>query len=360
MTFEIRTWQASFWALLGVFGVLVAAAVILGVSYASRVITARMEGGSRTLSGWSTGPVTASAALRRHRKAAIAALATVGLALLLMLCLLGDSRMSVINEDAADALTISGQVETIEPRSLADGLFPFAAEGGLTFGLWMTVDGAEYHALSDGGMAVGDTVTLQYLPRSRCVLYIGDGSTLPVPAVTAQEVSTVQAKASPPVTSMAFAYADYLRSFLVETVLCVVAGGLLIRTAIGAVVSLVRRRMSIGNALRTAFCAFVLVNLMMAGCSSVWNGCWRLMLEKPEQAVVVSGQLEAVEPLNSSGGTRFSTGWGTQFGCWFTVDGGRYFGMFEGDLTAGDEVTLRCLPRSRCILYISAKEEPNQ
>ena len=72
------------------------------------------------------------------------------------------------------------------------------------------------------------------------------------------------------------------------------------------------------------------------------------------------GAVEAVEPLNSSGGTKFSTGWGTQFGCWFTVDGKRYFGMFEGDLTAGEVVTLRCLPRSRCILYISAKEEQNQ
>lgn len=356
MTFPIQAYRMPLWVLIGVFIFLIALAAVVAISLASRVLSTRMEGASRTLRGFQEGPNIPSASLRRHKKAAVAALALVGFGFLPMLGLLPDCRMNVINDDEADVLTVTGQIESVEARSLTDGFIPFRTEDGFTFGVRLTVDGKTYHALSAGTFAAGDAVTLQYLPRSRCVLYLGDGSSLPNPAITAQESAAAEEAqaAVPPVRSMTFPFEDYRRAVLFEAGLCAVVTLFLLHMLIGAVRDLFRRKMSAENAVRYLFCIVVLSSMLNAGCSSMWNGGWRLLLESPEEAVAVQGTVEAVEPLGSNDGVKFSTEWGTQFGCYITVDGERYFGMHEGDLAVGDAVTLTCLPKSGYILTIAA------
>lgn len=357
MHFALQTYQTAFWVLLGVFVCLLAAALIVAVSFVSRVLSARMENTTVTLRGRMDGGVPPIETLRRHKRLAFIALGLVALLFLVMLGVLRDGRMNVVNDDEADVLTVNGQIEAIEPRTLLDGTVLFFAEDGPTFGVRLTVDGTAYHVLSAGELAVGDMVTLQYLPRSRCVLYLGDGSSLPHPAVTPQESIAAEEAALaaiPPVREMTFPFEDYRRILLFEAGLCVVLAVLLLRVVIGFAVDLVRRRMTAEGGFRIAFCLVGLVVLLAVGCSSVWNGGWRLLLEEPSEAVSVQGEIGAIETLGSRDGVKFTTEWGTQFGCYITVGGERYFAMYEGDLAVGDTVELTCLPRSRYVLWIAA------
>lgn len=98
---------------------------------------------------------------------------------------------------------------------------------------------------------------------------------------------------------------------------------------------------------------FITAHLLTAGCSSVWGGQWQLLLEKPQEAVQVQGEIERIEVLDSRDGVKFSTEWGTHFGCRITIDDEAYFGMYEGDLAVGDTVTLEYLPKSRCVTSIA-------
>ena len=356
MTFSIQSYQNTFWGMIAVLILLVAAAGITGITFASRALATRMEGSSRTLRGFQDGPCKPSASLRKHQKAALLALVLVGVALLSMLVLLGDCRINVINDSEADVLSVTGQVESITPRTLTDGVLPFHTENSYTFGVRLVVNGTEYHALSSGSVSVGNQVTLQYLPRSRCVLYLGDGSFLPYPAITAQESAAAAEEAQatvPPVRDMTFPFEDYWRAVLFEAGLCLVVTVILLRMLIGAVRDLFRRKMAAKNAVQYLFGIVVLSSMLYVGCSSAWNGGWQLLLESPEEAVAVQGTVEAVEPLGSTDGVKFSTEWGTHFGCWFTIDGVRYFGMYEGDLTPGAQVEVAYLPASRYVLHIS-------
>lgn len=360
MTFEIQTYQTSFGGMIGVLLLFLAAALITGLSLASRVMSARMENMPLTLRGRIDGGTAPMKALGPHKRLAVITLALAAMMLLLMLSLLGDCRMNIVNDDASDVLTITGQVDAIEHRTLLDGTIPFLTADGPTFGVRLIVDGDEYHALSDGGLAVGDTVTLQYLSGSRFVLHAGSGSNLPHPAITPQESVAAAAAASeaiPPVTALTFPFEDYRRIVTFETGLFLVIAVLLVHTVILTLKGLAQRRINMTEGLKTALFLFTYILLLTVGCSSVWNGGWRVLLEKPSEAITLQGEIQTIEALDSTWGVKFSTDWGTHFGCFITIDGESYFAMYEGDLCAGDAVEFTFLPESRYVLSIVSVEE---
>lgn len=360
MHFPIQAYQNTLWALLSLLCLCIAVGVIAGISLASRVMSARMGNTTITLAGRYESKPLPKGAFRTHKRLTIAAVTLTCFMLLFMLTLLPDSRMQVINDDLSDVLTVTGLVDALQPRTLLDGTLPYHAEQGFTFGTAIWVNGRVYHVLSAHGVSVGETVTLQYLPRSRCVVYVGDGSDMPYPAITAEAARAAEAAARadvPPVREMRFPFEDYVRCFTVEVLLFAVFGIILLRTLMLTVISLFRRTLTAQDAITSVIAIFILAHLMTVGCSSVWGGQWRLLLEKPQDAVQVQGTIERIEILGSSEGVKFSTEWGTHFGCRITIGEGEYFAMYEGDLTEGDAVALKYLPMSRCVTSIAPLKE---
>lgn len=164
MQFTIQTYQNTFWALIGLLCLCMAVAVIAGVSLASRVLSGRYE----------SKPLPRDA-FRGHKRFAIIAVAVTAAVLLFLFALLPDCRMQIVNDDTADVLTVTGQVEAIQPHSLLDGTLLFRTEDGFTFCTELTVitiDDETCFGMYEGDLAVGDIVTLEYLPKSRCVTSI--------------------------------------------------------------------------------------------------------------------------------------------------------------------------------------------
>lgn len=360
MTFAIQTYQTPFLSMIGVLLLFLVASLVSGLSLASRVMSARIENTTRTLRGRMDGGTTPLKALHLHKQLAVITLTLTAAMILLMLSLLGDCRINIVNDDASNVLTVTGQVEEIEHRSLLDGTVPFFTEDGPTFGVRLGVDGEEYHVLSDSGLAAGDTVTLQFLSGSRFVLYAGRGSELPYPAITLQEsiaAKQVALEAVPTITTMTFPFKDYRRIVLFETGLCILLVIITLRTILSAVMKLLCRKLKLAEGLQTTLSVFTFVLLLTISCSSVWNGGWQVLLEKNSDAITLQGEIQSVEVLESTRGVKFSTEWGTHFGCYITIDGEEYFAMYEGDLAEGDVINILYLPKSRYVLSISAKEE---
>lgn len=356
MTFDIRTYQTSLWIMVGILVFFLAAAVIAALTLVTRVMSARMENTTRTLRGLMDGGVSPLKAIRLHKRLTVIALVLTSAMLLLMLSLLQDCRMNVVNDDTADVLTVTGQIELIEPRTLLDGTLLFHDGQCPTFGVRLTVDGTEYHALSAEGLSAGDAVMAQYLPRSRCVLYIGDGSSLPFPVVTPQ-ASADAAEAAitviQPVTTLTFPFEDYQRIVLFEAGLCIVLVIIAAHTVFSAAKKLLRHKLKLAEGLQTLLFIFTFALLLVVGCSSVWNGGWQLLFEEPAEAVTVRGEIQSIEVLGSYDGVKFSTERGTQFGCYVTIDDTAYFAVSAGDLAVGDAVLIEYLPKSRYVLYLA-------
>ncbi len=360
MTFDIQSYQNAFWMLIGIFVLLLSAAAVTGLTYASRVMSARITSAHRTPNGRITDSQAPTNAFQFHKAAAIILLCMTAAMILVMFSLLNDSRINIPNEDSSSVLTVTGTLDAVEPRSIWDGFLLFKHDTAFTYGFRLTVDGTEYHTLSAGQMEEGDTVTLQYLPKSRFVLYIGDRSTKPFPAITPPEAAAARVSAMaaiPPLKSLTFPFADYQQVVTFEACLFGVMTVLLVRTVILSLRELVLRKMTAADGFKSLLFVFACILLLAVGCSSVWNGGWQLLTEKSSDAVPVQGKIQSIEVLESTKGVKFSTEWGTYFGCWFTIDEDRYFGMYEGDLAAGDTVDMTILPKSRYILSISAKEE---
>lgn len=126
-------------------------------------------------------------------------------------------------------------------------------------------------------------------------------------------------------------------------------------TVFSAMKKLLFHKLKLAEGLQTFLFIFTFALLLVVGCSSVWNGGWRLLLEDPAEAVTVRGEIQSIEVLGSYDGVKFSTEWGTQFGCWFTIDGERYFGMYEGDLSAGDTVDMTIFRKAGIFCLFSQK-----
>lgn len=77
----------------------------------------------------------------------------------------------LVYERPADALTVSGTVESIESRRFYEGN-QHTVNNSRSNGYYITVDGVTCAAMAQGELEVGDTVTVTYLPNSGFILSV--------------------------------------------------------------------------------------------------------------------------------------------------------------------------------------------
>ena len=78
---------------------------------------------------------------------------------------------AILQDSNAEPLTLTGSIEAIrQPERSVDTRYTY--DGKTCYGAWLTIGGEEYYAMTEGDFAVGDAVTIEYLPKSRCVLYL--------------------------------------------------------------------------------------------------------------------------------------------------------------------------------------------
>lgn len=79
--------------------------------------------------------------------------------------------IAILLDRDAEPLTMTGTIEAIRmPERNADTRFHY--DGKSYYGAWLTIGGTEYYAVSAGNLDVGDAVIIEYMPKSRCVLYL--------------------------------------------------------------------------------------------------------------------------------------------------------------------------------------------
>ncbi len=76
-------------------------------------------------------------------------------------------------EKPQDAYTATGILQKIEPEGThASTGCKFHWDGKTVHGTWLTMADERYFAVSAGDLVAGDAVLIEYLPKSRCVLYL--------------------------------------------------------------------------------------------------------------------------------------------------------------------------------------------
>ena len=78
---------------------------------------------------------------------------------------------AILQDRNAKPHSLTGMIETVElPKRSAETRYHH--DGRHVYGAWLTIGGFEYYAVTNGELDAGDTVYLEYLPKSRCVLYL--------------------------------------------------------------------------------------------------------------------------------------------------------------------------------------------
>lgn len=85
--------------------------------------------------------------------------------------LISGGGLNLITERADDALTMEGTIETIESGTIWANP-RYSANGEMSNGYTLTVDGVECFSMALGTLEVGDQVTVTYMPNSGYVLSI--------------------------------------------------------------------------------------------------------------------------------------------------------------------------------------------
>lgn len=76
-------------------------------------------------------------------------------------------------EKPEDAYTATGILQKIEPEGAhAATRCKFHWDGKTVHGTWLTMADERYFAVSAGDLVAGNAVLIEYLPKSRCVLYL--------------------------------------------------------------------------------------------------------------------------------------------------------------------------------------------
>lgn len=79
--------------------------------------------------------------------------------------------VAILQDRNAKPQSLTGTIETVElPERSAETRYHH--DGRHVYGAWLTIGGFEYYAVTNGELDAGDTVYLEYLPKSRCVLYL--------------------------------------------------------------------------------------------------------------------------------------------------------------------------------------------
>lgn len=82
---------------------------------------------------------------------------------------------AILQDRNAKPQSLTGMIETVElPERSAETRYHH--DGRNVYGAWLTIGGFEYYAVTNGELGAGDTVYLEYLPKSRCVLYLAPTS----------------------------------------------------------------------------------------------------------------------------------------------------------------------------------------
>ena len=86
--------------------------------------------------------------------------------------MLRDGSFHLPFETEADAVICTGVVEQIEDRSVGNPFTRFSIDEdpGYSWGNYVTINGIRYTVVQWEGIAVGERVTISYLPKSRCIL----------------------------------------------------------------------------------------------------------------------------------------------------------------------------------------------
>lgn len=86
--------------------------------------------------------------------------------------MLRDGSFHLPFETEADAVICTGVVEQIEDRSVGNPFTRFSIDEdpGYSWGKYVTINGIRYTVVQWEGIAVGERVTISYLPKSRCIL----------------------------------------------------------------------------------------------------------------------------------------------------------------------------------------------
>ena len=79
--------------------------------------------------------------------------------------------VAILQDRNAKPQSLTGMIETVElPERNAETRYHH--DGHNVYGAWLTIGGLEYYAATNGALEAGDTVIIEYLPKSRCVLYL--------------------------------------------------------------------------------------------------------------------------------------------------------------------------------------------
>ena len=89
------------------------------------------------------------------------------------------------------------------------------------------------------------------------------------------------------------------------------------------------------------------------------NG-FAILQDRGAEPLRLTGVIEAIELPERNADTRFTYYGEHHYGAWLTIDGERYYTVTAGDLVPGDIVTLECLPKSRCVLYLAPVDSTTQ
>ena len=78
---------------------------------------------------------------------------------------------AILQDRNAEQLTLTGGIEAIElpERNAATR---YVHDGRNVYGAWLTIDSKRYYAMTEGAFVPGDAVIIEYLPKSRCVMYL--------------------------------------------------------------------------------------------------------------------------------------------------------------------------------------------
>ena len=161
---------------------------------------------------------------------------------------------------------------------------------------------------------------------------------------------------------MTFAYSDYYKlCFLIPLFIATLSDMLLIGILTEPVEADPDRKKRIFVIVRNLIFVAVTVNLFSHGMGRLMNGGAYLLVEKPFDAIEVTGTISEIKTLNefimipTKEYYDYDSGEKTSYG--FTVDGIEIKSFGKGKFQEGDEVTVLYLPKSGYLLSIAWVEE---
>ena len=124
-------------------------------------------------------------------------------------------------------------------------------------------------------------------------------------------------------------------------------------TMISMIVSLFKNK---GFHIKYLFAFLMAIWLAVSPINVLVNGGIYLLTEKQDDAIQITGVVEATKTLDGYKGFKYTIDKKTYFGAFVTVNGTKYHLMHCGDLQVGDSVTAVVLPKSKFILQINKIE----